>query len=141
MCEKDISKTAFRTIFGLFEFTVMTLGLTNAPATFQKSMNKTLSPFLNKCAIVYLDDILIYSRDEKEHLQHLREVLTHLVNNGFYCKKSKCDFLKTEISYLGFVVSKDGVKTDPPKIQAITEWPVPTCKKELQSFLGIINFY
>lgn len=104
-------------------------------------MNKTLAPFLNKHAIVYLDDILVYSRDEKEHWQHLRQVITHLRNHGFYCKRSKCDFMKTEIAYLGFVVSKDGVKTDPTKVRAINEWPATTCKKEVQSFLGIINFY
>lgn len=123
MQPEDISKTAFRTKFGLYEFTVMPFGLTNAPATFQKTMNKVLTPYLNKFVIVYLDDILIYSRSKEEHYEHLRKVLAVLRDYGFYCKRSKCEFGRTSLPYLGFVVSSKGVQTDPKKVQAITDWP------------------
>lgn len=141
MEENDIEKTAFRTKFGLFEFTVMPFGLKNAPATFQKTMNKILEGFLQKFVIVYLDDILIYSKDLKQHYCHLRMVLKALESNNFYYKISKCQFAKTELPYLGFIISKGGAKTDPTKVKAIRDWPTVQNKQQIQSFMGLVNFY
>jgi hypothetical protein len=137
----DIEKTAFRTRYGHYEFLVLPFGLTNAPATFMTLMNDIFRPMLDKFVIVYLDDILIYSKDLREHEQHLRQVLEKLRQNRLYAKLSKCEFFRTEVNFLGHIISADGVKTDPDKTAAIREWPQPKDIKELQSFLGLCNFY
>jgi hypothetical protein len=108
--EEDVPKTAFRTPFGLYQFKVLTFGLTNAPATFQSVMNDMLRPYVGKFVVVYLDDILIFSKTAEEHLSHLRQVLQTLRENQFYANPKKCDFMKEEISFLGHRVSANGPK-------------------------------
>jgi hypothetical protein len=116
---EDVPKTAFWTPFGLYQFKVLTFGLTNAPATFQSVMNDMLRPYVGKFVVVYLDDILIFSKTAKEHLSHLRQVLQTLRENQFYANPKKCDFMKEEISFLGHQVSANGLKVDPEKVRAV----------------------
>ncbi|KAI3673781.1 hypothetical protein L6452_39911 [Arctium lappa] len=117
--EEDIPKTAFRTRYGHYEFLVMPFGLTNAPAVFMDLMNRVCRPFLDESVIVFIDDILIYSRDEVDHARHLRDVLEILMREKLYAKFSKCEFWLKEVQFLGHIVSKDGVKVDPAKIEAM----------------------
>ncbi|QRW26206.1 Retrotransposable element Tf2 protein [Rhizoctonia solani] len=138
--EGDEWKTAFRTKYGLYESLVMTFGLTNAPAAFQHFMNELFKDLLDVCVIIYLDDILIYSKDDASHTQHVHEVLKRLMENQLFCKASKCTFHVTSVEYLGIIVSDKGFSLDKLKIQAVQEWPVPTKVKEVQSFLGFANF-
>ena len=138
---EDTHKTAFRTRYGHFEFKVLSFGLVNAPATFTTLMNNVFHDLLDDCVIVYLDDILVYSRTKEEHLGHLRKVLGLLRANKLYAKQEKCEFLKTEITYLGHVIGPLGISMDPEKIKAIRDWPPPKNVKELQSFLGLANYY
>ncbi|KAF8750842.1 hypothetical protein RHS01_09084 [Rhizoctonia solani] len=133
-------KTAFRTKYGLYESLVMTFGLTNAPTAFQHFMNKLFKDLLDICVIIYLDDILIYSKTNVDHTQHIHKVLHHLMDNQLFCKASKCTFHITLVEYLGIIVSDKGFSLDKLKIQAVQEWPVPTKVKEVQSFLGFANF-
>ncbi|GJP38085.1 hypothetical protein CLOM_g22530 [Closterium sp. NIES-68] len=137
---EDCHKTAFRTRYGSYEYLVMPFGLTNAPSTFQMTMNGVVRELLDKCVIIYLDDTLIYSRSREQHLQDLDAVFTLLHKNRLITKGSKCDFLKQELEFLGHVVSTEGVKIDPKKIKTILEWKPPTNIKELQSFLGFVNY-
>jgi len=139
--EDSIPKTAFRTRYGHFEYTVLPFGLTNAPATFMRLMNDVFADLLDECVIIYLDDILIYSQDEKSHMEHLRMVFDRLRKEKLYVKAKKCSFMKSEIEFLGHVVSADGIRTDPNKIKAIEEWPTPKNAAELRSFLGLAGFY
>ncbi|GJP33387.1 hypothetical protein CLOM_g17931 [Closterium sp. NIES-68] len=136
----DCHKTAFRSRYGSYEYLVMPFGLTNAPSTFQMTMNGVFHELLDKCVIIYLDDILIYSRSREQHLKDLDAVFTLLHKNRLITKGSKCDFLKQELEFLGHVVSTEGVKIDPKKIKTIQEWKPSTNLKELQSFLGFVNY-
>ncbi|KAF8751773.1 hypothetical protein RHS01_08420 [Rhizoctonia solani] len=138
--EGDEWKTAFQTKYGLYESLVMTFGLTNAPASFQHFMNNLFKDLLDVCVIIYLDDILIYSKDDATHTQHVHEVLHWLMENQLFCKASKCTFHVTSVEYLGIIVSDKGFSLDKLKIQAVQEWPVPTKVKEVQLFLGFANF-
>ncbi|KAF8753979.1 hypothetical protein RHS01_06513 [Rhizoctonia solani] len=138
--EGDEWKTAFRTKYGLYESLVMTFGLTNAPATFQHFMNELFKDLLDVCVIIYLNDILIYSKDDASHTKHVHEVLKRLMDNQLFCKASKCTFHVTSVEYLGIIVSDKGFSLDKLKIQAVQEWPAPTKVKEVQSFLGFANF-
>lgn len=138
---EDIAKIVFRTHEGHYEFKVMPFGLTNAPTTFQATMNETFHPYLRKFVSVFFDDILIYSKTWKEHLQHLEQVLTVLEEHQFYAKKSKCTFEKEEVEYLGHMISKEGVKVDPSKIKAIREWPKPINISKLRGFSGLTGYY
>ncbi|QRW20742.1 Retrotransposable element Tf2 protein [Rhizoctonia solani] len=138
--EGDKWKTAFRTKYGLYESLVMTFGLTNAPAAFQHFKNELFKDLLDVCVIIYLDDILIYSKDDASHAQHVHEVLKRLMDNQLFCKASKCTFHVTLVEYLGIIVLDKGFSLDKLKIQAVQEWPVPTKVKEVQSFLGFANF-
>ncbi|KAF8751868.1 hypothetical protein RHS01_08603 [Rhizoctonia solani] len=138
--EGDKWKTAFRTKYGLYESLVMTFGLTNAPAAFQHFMNELFKDLLDVCVIIYLDDILIYSKDDATHTQHVHKVLRRLMENQLFCKASKCTFHVTSVEYLGIIVSDKGFSLDKLKIQAVQEWPTPTKVKEVQSFLGFANF-
>src|SRR5262249_43465071 len=137
----DIEKTAFRTRYGHYEFLVLPFGLTNAPATFMTLMNNLFRPVLDKFVIVYLDDILIYSKNLEEHERHVRQVLEILRQNKLYAKLSKCEFFRSRVNFLGHVVSEDGVTVDPEKTTVIREWPPPKNIHEVQSFLGLCNFY
>ncbi|KAI3757501.1 hypothetical protein L6452_05041 [Arctium lappa] len=139
--EEDIPKTAFRTRYGHYEFLVMPFGLTNAPAVFMDLMNRVCRPFLDKSVIVFIDDILIYSKGEAEHARHLREVLEILRKEKLYAKFSKCEFWLKEVQFLGHVVSKDGVKVDPTKIEAMMNWESPKSPSKIRSFLGLAGYY
>nr|ABA97610.1 retrotransposon protein, putative, Ty3-gypsy subclass [Oryza sativa Japonica Group] len=137
----DIPKTAFSTRYGLYEFTVMSFGLTNAPAYFMNLMNKVFMDYLEKFVVVFIDDILIYSKDEEEHAEHLRLVLEKLRKHKLYAKFSKCEFWLKEVAFLGHVISAGGVAVDPTKVEAVTEWKAPKSVTEIQSFLGLAGYY
>jgi hypothetical protein len=141
MQEEDEYKTAFKTHHGHFQFKVMPFGLTNAPATFQCMKNQILQPFLRKFAMVFLDDILIYSPSWEDHLQHLRQIFLTLSQHQFYLKSSKCSFAQSQIKYLGHIISRQGVATDPMKTAAMVDWPTPTTVTKLRGFLGLIGYY
>ncbi|CAO2191183.1 unnamed protein product [Urochloa humidicola] len=134
-------KTAFQTHTGHYEFRVMAFGLSGAPATFQKAMNTTLTPLLRKCVLVFFDDILIYSRSYEEHLQHIELVLQLLRRDQWKVKMSKCSFAQRQINYLGHIISQHGVSTDPSKVSAVMDWPIPVNVKELRGFLGLAGYY
>ena len=141
IADEDIPKTAFRTRYGHFEFLVLPFGLTNAPATFMHLMQQVFRPHLDDFVIVFLDDILVYSSSVEEHRKHLRQVLELLRQHRLYGKMSKCDFFKEEISFLGHVVSAQGIKMEPGKLDAIMKWPEPKDIHELRSFLGLAGYY
>jgi transposase InsO family protein len=141
MGEGEEWKTAFRTRYGLFESLVMPFGLTNAPADFQRFINDVLAPFLDRFTTAYLDDILIYSNSLEEHREHVRQVLEKLSAAGLHLKPEKCEFYRREVKYLGLIVGIDGIKMDPDKVAAVSEWAVPRKVKDVRSFLGFANFY
>jgi hypothetical protein len=137
---KDIPKTAFTTRYGLFEYLVMSFGLTNAPAHFTYLMNSVFMPELDKFVVVFIDDILIYSKNEEEHARHLI-VLTHLREHQLYAKFSKCAFWLEEIQFLEHVLSTKGIAVDPSKVKDILEWKSPTTVHKVQSFLALAGYY
>ncbi|XP_026458737.1 uncharacterized protein LOC113359288 [Papaver somniferum] len=139
--EEDIPKTAFRTRFGHFEFVVMPFGLTNAPAAFMDLMHRIFRPYLDKFVVVFVDDILIYSRSREEHEEHLRLTLQLLRSHQLYAKLSKCDFWLSEVQFLGHVVCGEGIKVDPAKVEAVTKWERPKNVFEIRSFLGLAGYY
>ena len=139
----DEWKTAFRTRYGHFEYMVMPFGLANAPASFQAYINKSMTGLLDVICVVYLDDILVYTTDEdpRTHWEAVRKVLTQLQEFKLFVNMKKCKFLTTEVEFLGFIVSTEGVSMDPGRVAMITEWPEPTSIKDIQVFLGFTNFY
>ena len=139
--EQDIPKTAFRTHFGSFEFTVLPFGLTNAPATFQRMMNQVLTPYLHKSCVVYLDDVLVYSSSPEEHQTHLRQILQTLKKQQLRVNPKKCQFFKKEIEYLGHVVRPGEIAVDPKKVEAVQKWPIPKTVREVRGFLGLTGYY
>ena len=139
--EAYIPKTAFRTRYGHFEFTMMPFGLTNAPTAFMDLMHKIFQPYLDKFVVVFVDDILIYSKSEEEHEDHLRVVLHILRYHQLYAKFTKCEFWLTEVKFLGHVVSASGVSVDPEKIEAIMSWKRPKSVFEIRSSLGLTGYY
>ena len=139
--ETDIPKTAINTPFGHFQFTVMGFGLTNAPATFQTLMNSVLQPYLRKFVVVFLDDILIFSKSWEEHLDHVRTILNALRRNELYCKPSKCEFGRTDVLFLGHRIDGQCISPDPEKIKAVHNWPVPTTVTHVRQFLGFANYF
>ncbi|WOG99882.1 hypothetical protein DCAR_0519238 [Daucus carota subsp. sativus] len=139
--EPSVQNTAFRTRYGHFEFLVMPFGLTNAPAVFMALMNKVFQPFLDKFVIVFIDDILVYSKSKSEHEEHLRTALQTLRENQLYAKLSKCEFWLDHVLFLGHVISSKGIEVDPKKIEAIWNWEVPKNVTEVRSFLGMAGYY
>jgi hypothetical protein len=139
--ESDIPKTIFRTRYGLYEYTVMSFGLTNAPAYFMYVMNKVFVEYLDKFVVVFIDGILIFSKMEEEHEKHLRLVLEKLSSNQLYAKFSKCELWLTEVTFLGHVISAGGVSVDPGKVKDVLNWMPPTTASEIQSFLGLAGYY
>ncbi|GKA86223.1 putative reverse transcriptase domain-containing protein [Tanacetum coccineum] len=138
--EDDIPKTAFRTQYGHFKFTVMPFGLTNAPAVFMDLMNRVCKPYLDKFVIVFIDDILIYSKTMEDHEVHLKLVLELLKKERLYAKFFKCEFWLQEVHFLGHVVNHNGIQVDPSKIKAVL-WKAPTTPFEIRSFLGLAGYY
>ncbi len=139
--EGDEWKTAFNTPRGHFEYLVMPFGLSNSPAVFQALVNDVLRDMVDQFIYVYLDDILIFSSSLQEHVQHVRQVLQRLLENGLFVKAEKCDFHAQSVPFLGYIVSVEGMRVDPEKIKAVVEWPSPDSRKALQRFLGFANFY
>ena len=139
--EEDIPKTAFRTRYGHYEFLVMPFGLTNAPATFMDLMNRVFKEYLDKFVIVFIDDILIYSRSKEDHVEHLRTVLKILKQKKLYAKFKKCEFWLDKIAFLGHIVSSEGISVDPSKVEAVENWPKPKSVSEVRSFLGLAGYY
>jgi hypothetical protein len=139
--EEDTNKTTFRTRYGHYEFVVVPFGLTNAPTTFMCLMNGVFRDYLDKFIIVFLDDILIYSKTEEEHEKHLRMVLQVLREHQLYAKLRKCTFYQRKIHYLGHIISEEGIVVDPEKIEAIKSWPVPKNVSEVRSFMGLVGYY
>ncbi|GJS80437.1 putative reverse transcriptase domain-containing protein [Tanacetum coccineum] len=139
--EEDIPKTAFRTRYEHYEFQVMPFGLTNAPAVFMDLMNRVCKPYLDKFVIVFIDDILIYSRNEEEHANHLRIILELLRKEKLYAKFSKCDFWIHIVQFLGHLIDSQGLHVDPAKIEAVKNWTSPTTPTEVRQFLGLAGYY
>lgn len=139
--EEDIPKTAFTTRYGLYEFMVMPFGLTNAPATFMRMMNDVLSSYTDIFCVVYLDDILIFSENEEDHDKHIRLILDRLRHHNLYAKLSKCQFFRTELEFLGHIISANGISMSDDKVKAILECPAPRSVTEVRSFLGLTNYY
>ena len=139
--DEDIFKTVFRTRYGHYECLIMPFGLINAPARFMCIMNSILSNYLDKFLVVFIDYILIYSTNKKEHEEHLKIILHVLREEQLYPKFNKCDFFEDKIQYLGHVVSNDGIFIDPKKIKLIIEWPLPKNETDIRSFMGINSYY
>ena len=139
--EVDVPKTAFRTRYGHYEFLVMPFGLTNAPAAFMDLMNRVFRPYLDQFVVVFIDDILVYSKDEQEHEQHLKIVLQTLREKKLYAKLSKCDFWLKEVSFLVHIVSAEGIRVDPAKTEVVVNWKPPRSVTKVRSFLGLAGYY
>jgi hypothetical protein len=137
----DIPKTAFSTRYGLYEFLVMSFGLTNASAYFMYLMNSVFMPELDKFVVVFINDILVYSKNKEEHVGHLHVVLQHLREHHLYAELSKCDFWLKEIKFLGHTISQAGIAVDPNKVQEVMTWKPPTTVRQIRSFLGLAGYY
>ena len=137
----DVHKTAFRTRYGHYEFLVMPFGLTNAPAAFMDPMKCVFRPYVDQFVVVFIDDILVYSKDRENHDTHLRVVLETLRKEQLYAKLSKCEFWLNEVSFLRHIVSKEGIRVDPKKIEVVVEWKPPRNVIEVRSFLGLAGYY
>jgi hypothetical protein len=125
----------------MYEFTVMSFGLTNAPTYFMYMMNKVFMEYLDKFIVVFIDDILVYSSNEEEHEGHLHLVLQKLWDHKLYAKLSKCEFWLKQVAFLGHVISKGGISMDPSKVQDVLSWKSPTSVGDIQSFLGLTGYY
>ncbi|GJS56451.1 putative reverse transcriptase domain-containing protein [Tanacetum coccineum] len=139
--DEDIPKTAFRTRYGHYEFQVMPFGLTNAPAVFMDLMNRVCKPYLDKFMIVFIDDILIYSSDKEEHVNHLRIILELLKKEKLYAKFSKCDFWIYIVQFIENLIDSQVLHVEPAKIKAVKNWPSPTTPTEIRQFLGLAGYY
>ena len=134
-------KTAFSVEHGLYEYLRMPFGLKNAPATFQRVMDHVLRNFIGKCCLVYMDAIIVFSTSLQEHLESLKKILEALRKVNLKIQLEKSEFLKKEVSFLGHIVTDQGIKPNPDKIEAIRHWAVPRNQKELKAFLGILGYY
>jgi hypothetical protein len=141
ICPENIPKTAFTTRYGLYEYLVMSFGLTNAPDHFMYLMNSIFMPELDKFVIVFIDDILVYSKNKEEHAEHLHIILSYLREHQLYAKFSKCEFWLNEVPFLGHVLSVEGVVVDPGKVGDILDWKPPTTIHQVRSFLGMAGYY
>ena len=139
--EEDIPKTAFRTRYGHYEFLVISFGLTNAPAVFMDTMNRVFHDYLDPFIIVFIDDILVYSKTSEEHKEHLRKALERLRREKLYAKIKKCEFWLDSVSFLGHVISGEGVAVDLEKVKAVVKWTRPTSMFEIRSFLRLAGYY
>jgi len=137
----DVQKTAFRSRYGHYEYVIMPFGVTNAPAVFMDYMNRIFRPFLDKFVVVFIDDILIYSRTREEHAEHLRLVLGVFREKQLYAKLSKCEFWMDEVQFLGHVISAQGIAVDPAKVEAEVKWENPKSATEIRSFVGLVGYY
>nr|GFB92788.1 putative reverse transcriptase domain-containing protein [Tanacetum cinerariifolium] len=139
--EEDIPKTAFRTQYGHYEFQVMPFELTNTHAVFMDLMNRVCKPYLDKFMIVFIDDILIYSKDEKEHEEYIKAILELLKKEELYAKFSKCEFWIPKVQFLGHVIDSQGIYVDPAKIESIKDWASSKSSTEIRQFLGLAGYY
>lgn len=139
--EGDEWKTAFRTKFGLFEYVVMPFGLTNAPATFQRMINKVLQKFIDRTCVVYLDDILIFSKTQEEHTQHVHEILQALQDANLLVEPEKSKFYAQEVDFLGHTIRPGEIAMQKEKLEPVKDWPIPKNVKDIQKFLGFANYY
>jgi hypothetical protein len=139
MLPQDEAKTAFKTHHGHFQFRVMPFGLTNAPATFQCLMNAIFAKYMRKFVLIFMDDILIFSKSLEDHLEHLNLVFQTLLEHKLYIKFSKCTFAQQQITCLAHIISKEGVSTDPAKTEAMLQWPMPQNFTELRGFLDLTD--
>jgi hypothetical protein len=137
----DILKTAFSTRYGLYEYLVMSFGLTNAPAYFMYLMNSIFMQELDKFVVVFIDDILIYSKNSEDHAKHLHVILQRLRDHHLYAKFSKCEFWLDTVKFLGHTISDDGISVDPSKVQEVMDWKTPTSVHQIRSFLGLAGYY
>jgi hypothetical protein len=137
----DIPKTTFITNYGLYEYTVMSFGLTNAPAFFMYLINSVFMDYLDKFVVVFIDDILIYSQNEEEHEEHLKMVLQRLWEHQLYAKLRKCEFWISEVLFLGHIINRDGLAVDPKKVGDILDWKAPRDVQEIKSFIGMDRYY
>jgi hypothetical protein len=137
----DVPKTTFITKYGMYEFTVMSFGLTNAPDFFMYLMNSVFMDYLDKFVVVFIDNILIYSQSEEEHVDHLRKVLQWLREHQLYAKLSKCEFWIHEVLFLGHIINKDGLAVDPKKVKDILNWKAMKDVRGIKSFIGMARYY
>jgi hypothetical protein len=138
--EEDIKKMAFSTSYGHYEYVVMSFGLTNAPAVFMEAMNRMLHPYLDVFVVVFIDDILVYSKTEEEHEVHLSLVLDKLRDYIYYAKLKKCAFWLSEFAFLGHVINQHGITVDPKNVTCVVDWQRPVTVIEVQSFLGLAGY-
>ncbi|GJX01368.1 putative reverse transcriptase domain-containing protein, partial [Tanacetum coccineum] len=139
--EEDIPNTAFRTCYGHYECQVMPFGLTNAPAVFMDLMNQVCKPYLDKFVIFFIDDILIYLKNKKEHKEHLKLILELLKKEELYAMFYKCEFWIPRVQFLGHVIDSEGIHVDPAKIESIKDWTSPKSPTEIRQFLGLAGYY
>jgi hypothetical protein len=139
--KEDVPKTAFVSRYGHHEYLVIPFGLTNAPAIFMNLMNKIFMPYLDKFVILFIDNILIYSKDKEEHAKHLRIALQILREHQLYAKFSKCEFWLDQVEFLGHVISKEGIAVNPSKVSSVLEWEAPKNVNQIRGFLGMAGYY
>ena len=138
---QSIEKTAFTVPNGHFEFLRLPFGLKNSPATFQRVMDNILKEYLNKFCLVYMDDIIIFSKSQNEHLQHISAIFKKMREYNLKVQLDKSEFLRKDVEFLGHIITPDGIKPNPSKILAIEKYPIPTTTKEIKRFLGLIGYY
>jgi len=139
--DEDMQKTAFMTRYGHYEYSVMPFGVTNAPSVFMEYMNRIFHAYLDRFVVVFIDDILIYSKSEEEHVDHLKIVLQVLKEKKLYARLSKCEFWLNEVSFLGHIIYGNGIAVDPSKVDAILQWETPKSVTEVRRFLGLAGYY